>query len=225
MAKMKLNDLESEVRSLKLIHASESELASYCDQELDQFNRARVEAHVKQCFICKRELELLGEERAALNDRLTTTEDEAFVGRLINTIQQENEHSEPANKARLNTVRERMAEYSSDLSASWRIKFAHAQRSAHNAEVWQWQSVDGKLGAKATIQKNADLIIRISSVDVELEGARLRFSLGLLNQELTLEKVSESLVGAQVAVPARYRQGNMAEIRIELIQHQSNPST
>jgi hypothetical protein len=216
MAKMKPDDLESEMRNLRLIHASESELALYCDHQLDQLTHARVEAHVKQCFICERDLELLQEESEALRRQAVTVEDEAFVGRLMRAIEPQ-QKTDPAKTSRVQSLRERMADYLSDLSASWRIQFASVRRDDHGEEVWRWRSDDGKLQAKARIQKNADLMFQISSEDMDLEGARLHFSLGLLSQELTLQKISESLVVAQVAVPARYRQGSMSEILIEFI--------
>src|SRR5205085_402441 len=75
--------LENELRNLKYLHLTESELAAYCDQELDQMRRARFEAHLKQCFICERQLRLLREENAALSNRQISAADVAFVERLM----------------------------------------------------------------------------------------------------------------------------------------------
>jgi anti-sigma factor RsiW len=63
---MKTNDLENELRNLKFTHLTESELALYEDRELDQSSRVRAEAHLKQCFVCRRQLESLREENNAL---------------------------------------------------------------------------------------------------------------------------------------------------------------
>jgi hypothetical protein len=52
---------------------------------------------------------------------------------------------------------------------------------------------------------------------MQLEGARLHFRLGLLSQELTLQRTSETEVTAEVAVPAPYRQGDMGNISIEIV--------
>src|SRR5687768_13940643 len=80
---MKMNDLENELRNLKFTHLTEIELAAYCDQELDKVRLARVEAHLKQCFICERQLALLREERAALNTGQIAAKDIALVERLM----------------------------------------------------------------------------------------------------------------------------------------------
>src|SRR5947208_1311226 len=80
---MSRNNLEDELRNLRFIHLSESERVAYCDQELDPMRRARVEAHVKECFRCEKELALLLEERAALSHRQISAEDVALVERVM----------------------------------------------------------------------------------------------------------------------------------------------
>jgi uncharacterized protein (DUF952 family) len=84
-------------------------------------------------------------------------------------------------------------------------------------ELWRWQSADGHVQARAVMEKNADLTIHFSSNEMALEGASLHFRLGSLNQDLKLRRVSESEVAAQIAVPWEYRQGNMADISIEIV--------
>ena len=106
------------------------------------------------------------------------------------------------------------------MVASWQIHFrpeAVRSHSDEGEEVWRWQSEDRRLQARAVMEKNADLTIHFSSNETELEGARLRFRLGSFSQELTLRRVSESEVTAQVAVPWEYRQYNIAAISIEII--------
>src|ERR1044072_9763372 len=83
---MKTEDLENELRNIKLTHLTESELAAYCDQELDPIRRARAEAHLKQCFICERQLALLREESATLSNQQITADDVALVERLMQQI-------------------------------------------------------------------------------------------------------------------------------------------
>ena len=78
---MATNNLEDELRNLRFIHLTESELAAYSDKDLDQTRRALAEAHLKQCFICERQLVLLREESDALDNRATTAEDVAIVER------------------------------------------------------------------------------------------------------------------------------------------------
>ena len=216
---MKPDDLENELRNLKSTHLTESEMAAYCDQELDQIGRARAEVHLKQCFICERQLELLREETAALTNRLITSEDVAFVERLMDQTgrAQKTSARRPAEITNEIPLEARLAEYLRQMIADWQIHFRRVPRSDQDEEVWRWQSEDGHFQARATVEKNADLTVHFSSNEMQLEGARLLFRLGSMNQELTLRRISESEVAAQVAVPWRYRQGNMADISIKIV--------
>jgi hypothetical protein len=216
---MKTDDLENELRDLKFTHLTESEMVAYCDQELDQIGRARAEVHLKQCFICERQLELLREETAALTNRQITSEDIAFVERLMDQtgLAQKPFAHGPAEIAREVPLQERLAEYLQRMIANWQIQFKPVRRSDQGEEVWRWQSADGHMQARATMEKNADLTIHFSSNEMTLEGARLRFRMGSMNQELTLRRISESEIAAEVAVPGRYTRGNMADISIEIV--------
>jgi hypothetical protein len=217
---MKTGDLENELRNLKFIHLTESELVAYCDQRLVHIHRARVEAHLKQCFICDRQLALLREENAALSNRELTADDIALAERLIEQtgFAQEPAGASPLGEVKAVSMQERLAEYLRQMVASWRIFFMRepARRAADQGEeVWRWESEDGKLQSRVIMEKNADLTIHFSSSEIDLEGARLNIRLGRMSQEITLQRISESEVQAKVAVPWQHRQGNMADISIE----------
>ena len=217
---MKTDDLENDLRNLKYIHLTESELVAYCDQKLDRMRRARVEAHLKQCFICERQLTLLREEDAALSNREINAEDVAFVERLI----EQRGRAPKRSAARLiETAQEiplrlRLDEYLRQMVANWQVQFA--QEATRNVvgrckEIWRWQSEDGLLQGRAVQERNADLTIHLSSNEAGLEGARLNVRLGPLSQEVTLRRVSESEVYAKVAVPRRQRPRKMTDLSIE----------
>jgi hypothetical protein len=212
------DDLENELRNLRSIHLTESELVAYCDRKLDPIPRALAEAHLKQCFICERQLALLREETAALDSRQITAEDVALVDRLLERTALA---SKPSASSKEIPPRERLAEYLRQMVENWRISFGRGAlrgEADESEEVWRWQSEDSRLQARAVMEKNADLTIHFTSSEMELEGARLRFRLGRFSQELTLQRKSESEVVAQVAVPWQYRQSNMADISIEVFQ-------
>jgi putative zinc finger protein len=219
---MSTNNLEEELRNLKFTHLTGGELAAYCDQELDPMRRARVEAHVKECFRCEKELALLLEESAALSHQQISAEDAALVERLMEQMGSAPKPSAPGPEeiAKEIPLQERLVEYLRQMVARWQIDFGQgALRGEVNRgeEVWRWQSEDGRLHARATIEKNADLTFQFSSSEMDLEGARLNFRLGKLSQEVTLRRVSESEVAAQFAVPWPYRQSNIADISIEIV--------
>src|ERR1044071_387879 len=120
---MRTNNLENELRSLKLAHLTESELVAYCDQTTDQVQHARIEVHLRQCFICRRLLELLGEERMSLNRREVTAEDVALVERLTDQVQTSPTPiaAETARFAVETPVAEWLGEYLRQMAASWRL--------------------------------------------------------------------------------------------------------
>lgn len=215
---MKPDDLKNELRNLKFTHLTESELAAYCDQQSDRVARARAEAHLKQCFICERQLAVLREESAALSNREISNEDVELVERLMRLTQSpsgggfaEIEKAVP--------LQERLAEYLQQMVANWRVSFMKGatRNAAQDKELWQWQSEDGQLQGRAVMEKNADLTIHFSSNEIDLEGTRLNVRMGQVSQEITLQRVSESEVYAKVSVPWRKRQGDMSDITIEIV--------
>lgn len=219
---MKNDDLENELRNLKFTHLTEREMLAYCDQELDQVRRARIEAHLKQCFICNRYLTLLREENAALIDYQVTAEDIALVERLMEQMDKKIESSsaKPAETESSIPLREPFAEYLRQMVANWQDCFM--QQSVRSVadkseEVWQWRSSDALLQARAILEKNADLTIHFSSNEIGLDGAHLNVRLGPFHQETTLHKVSESEVYAKITVPRRQRPRNMADLSIDSV--------
>jgi hypothetical protein len=214
---MKRKDLEKELRKLKFTHLTESELIAYCDEEGDQIHRARVEAHLKRCFICERQLKLLREESALLRNRQITDEDIAFVDQMIERAQKSSA-AEPLELEKEPLLQERLAEYFRQLAKSWRASFLKKTTritTDQGEEIWQWQSKDGRLQVRATMEKKAGLTIHFSSNEIDLDGARLNIHLGKMDQEITLQRVSESEVYAKVAVP---RRGDIADISIKSVK-------
>lgn len=217
---MPTNDVENALRNLKFVHLTEDEITAYNDHQLDAVRLATANAHLSQCFICERLLLTVREEHAASADREVTVEDIALVDRLM-------EQSRPGLKKSGASapdattgipVLEWLAGSLRQMTAQWQLDFKPVRRVAEaGEEVWAWQSNDGRLRARATIEKNADMIVHFYSNEMALEGARLRFRLDSLIAEITLERISEAEVAANVAVPWEYRRGDMTDISIEII--------
>ncbi len=215
---MNTDEIENELRNLKLVHLTDAEMSAYCDQQLDPMRQARMDAHLGQCFICRRHLARLREEDAELSDRVIAAEDAAFVEKLMEQMgaAQKTSAVSPAKTAA--PLKERLAEYLGQMVASWQVCFGQAVRGVHKGEeVWRWQSEDGRVQARAIMEKNADLTLLISSTDMSLEGARFNFRMGQLSQEMIMQRVSESEVEAKVSIPSRYRRGKTADISIESV--------
>jgi hypothetical protein len=213
--------MENELRNLKLTHMTETELVAYCDHELNPLQHALVEAHVKQCFICERRVELLREENAALSNQVRTAEDVALVDRLMEQMDMSQEPSDVrlTESAREATLQERLIEYLQQMVASLQTSFAEAMRGAstQSKEIWQWQSVDGKLQARATMEKNADLTLHFSTSEADLEGTRLKVRMGQFSHEVTMRRVSEDEIYASVAIPWHQRPRRKADISVESV--------
>lgn len=219
---MKTDDLENELRNLKNIHLTESELAAYCDREPGQMRRARVEAHLKQCFICEQQLARLREESAALRNRQVTANDIEFVDRLM---EQRGLEHKPSVRRSASPIpnppwAERLTDYLQQLTANWQSYFMQLKRvrgaTPKDIELWQWQSDDATMRARAWLKPNAALVIRISSSDLRLDGARLKIRARSSEQEARLQRVSESEVCAEVEIPRNKRPRNPADISIEI---------
>ncbi|HYP27825.1 MAG TPA: hypothetical protein VE262_14000 [Blastocatellia bacterium] len=217
---MKLDDPEKELRATKYHHLTEDELDSYHDQTLDEIGQARVRAHLKLCLICDERLELLREESAALNDREVNAGDVELVRRVMQ--QMGLQKPKPASPLPLQA---RLAEYFRQAVMSWRAHFmpaavrgaGHRGAGDSGEEVWHWQSEDGILKARATLERNADLVIHISSSESALDLVRLKIRLGLFSEEITLRRVSNSEISARVEIPRRQRPKNLSDISIEAV--------
>lgn len=215
---MQTEDVEDRLKGLRLVHLTESELVAFSEQQLDPLCRARAESHLKQCFICERLLKLVREEDAAQSTQQVTAEDVALVERLWQRESGGNASLAQRPEAAKRALLEWLAESLRQMAARWVIDLQPVRHADQGEEVWRWQSEDGHLRARATIEKNADMIVHFSSDEMGLVGARLRFRVGAFSKEITLERASESEVAAQVAIPWPYRQGNMmSDISIETI--------
>ncbi|HJQ22279.1 MAG TPA: hypothetical protein VKA60_00095 [Blastocatellia bacterium] len=225
---MKTNDLENKLRSLKLVHLTEGELADYCNQQLAPAARARAEAHLKQCFICEELLELLREEQDASTHHEITAADVELVERLMAERDDEGRPrtSQPVANAQGVPVQERLTEYLRPMVASWKTFFtrqaargaaqpqAPRRGSGRGKEVWQWQSDDGLMRAQAMAETRSDLTIHFYSSEMMLEGASFQVRLGPVDEQVTFQRLSDSELYGKVAVP---RQGprRLAKLSIE----------
>jgi hypothetical protein len=202
------DNIENELREMKHVHLSEGEMIAYCDQELDHLHRARVEAHVEECFFCRRLLQQWQEDIGALGNREPATAGEALV-------KQPTEQNAIAGAS----LQERLAEHLLQLVRSWEVYFKQLaiRGSQDEEEIWRWQSDDQQLQGHATLQKNGDVIVQLSSSELELAGVHIKVRIGHFSQETTLQRVSESEVSAKVTIPRQQRPRNMANISIEIV--------
>lgn len=156
---------------------------------------------------------MLREEEKTLRQRHVTDEDRTFIERVIEQAGRALPPVGAVQSAPALPLRQRLAAYWLQLVASWQLSLAQSVKRS-GEEMWQWQSDDDHVRARAVMEANADLVLHISSDLMQLEGVRLSLGLGLLTQEITLERVFESEVAASFAIPWQCRMGKLAELSI-----------
>ena len=196
-------------------------LLLYRDQQLDKINEALADAHLKLCVICGQRLTFLIEDKAALEKPQITDRDVAFVRRTIQETgpRRQSLNSKPLTASTVPSLEARLTANLLQLVASWRAIFIsepHLGSDARN-EAWNWQSEDGSLKALAVLDKNSTLTLRLSSREPGWEGARLKFRLGPVNQEIIFQLDSDGQVHAQVGVPLPERSNNLTDMSIEVV--------
>lgn len=210
------------MRNLTNVHLTDGELVSYRNKALDQMRTARVEAHLKQCFICEQQLAQVREESADLKNRRISPSEIDFVDRLME--QRGLEHQPSARKSGNSISKpvwsERLIEYLHQLTEGWRafsLELKPVRDAAKEIPLWEWQSDDGVLRARVWLKPNAALLVRVSCSDLSLDGARVRISAGSFEQEKKLQCVPESEeVSADLEIPRNNHPGRLADISISV---------
>ena len=196
-------------------------LLSYRDHQLDKINEALADAHLKLCIICGKRLTLLRENKAALEKPQITDHDVAFVRRVIQEtgLRRQSRNSKAGAASSGPSSEDRLTANLLQLVASWRALFVSEDHKGLDGghEAWNWQSEDGSLKALAVWDKNSTLIIRLSSREPGWEGARLKFRLGPVDQEIIFQLDSDGQVHAQVGVPLPKRSKNLTDMSIEVV--------
>jgi len=218
---MKIDDLETALKNAKFLHLTDDLLISYRDQKLDELSRRRADAHLELCLICERRLLLFQEERTELSRQdETTDEDIDLVKSVLQLANGEDSSTSKSEEASADTsLMARFAEYIREATADWQTYFKQLvpMRATSPAGVEIWRFEDKEFTTYAILEPTADLTLHFSFINPRLEGARLRIKAGLLVEEITLRRISETEVRAEIRIPKRLRPGNLADVTIETV--------
>jgi hypothetical protein len=207
---MKLEDVEKALKEAAYEHLTEEELDSFFERRLDKITKMRADAHLKMCLICAKQLDLLKQESEASSSYQASPEHAALLRKAL----RESEggagwstagEAQPGRATVFRKPWDRFEDYLSEAETAWRAAFRELRpayrEGSGSREIWRWESKDGGLKAWAAFERKTDLTINVSSNKLELEGTRVRVSLGSATKEIALERTSEEEVSARWVIP------------------------
>jgi len=211
------SNLEDDLRNLKFAHLTRDELDAYCDDSLDELNRARVEEHLKQCLSCSKQLSLLMAEEVQ-NQCQTSDDDVSMAERLIDAIAKIKEDSllKVAEADSDTRWRERIEDYVRRALISLQGSVSSSRDATLTS--WKWQSHDGRFKAAAATE-GEDIAIHFSSAEAELTGASLNILIGVVDRRTVFKAFEETQVVAEVSFPCSELSDNVDEISIQIMKY------
>jgi hypothetical protein len=207
MERMKKNTIEISVRKARALeaslragpatpageHLSAEQFNGFISMDLPQAEIEAIMQHITACESCAALIERVAEQARAwegnagrkrladLRQRGLATLLEQFSGRWA--------------------VLDRLEEALRSLILKPQFSFAPGMGRAAMPREAEGQTENGILQWYYGQDEKGDLVIRISSFHLDLEGVRLALSAGSWQQELTLEKVAPDQVGAETSIP------------------------
>ena len=220
---MTTDDLEKELRNLKVIHLTESEMAAYCDQELDQTSHARASAHLKDCFICRQQVMLLLEEGEALasgksaaggvSSGTGTLKQLGSLRGQAGSVANEETDGPGSPDGLVQSLRQ--------VEENWQLYFSQGgfvyRQVEAEEQIWRWASNDGLHKVWALLERNGNISIHFSLRDTALAGTCLRVRLGDATEEIILRSASESEVYARFEAPKPCSPASVADLSLEVL--------
>lgn len=192
-------------------HLTEDEVIGFVLEDLPAEAMERVDQHLEQCVYCAQQLEDFHTAQEEFPAARWATQRDAFVASLRQQI-----FGTPQPE-----VRQHLAALLQQATASLQVLFGRplAWRASTDGEerrrVWEWQSQDGTLSGHAVLARNGDLTVRFVSKELAA-GTRFFLRLGAIRQEVVLQRVSPTEVGAKVVIPRAQRPAEVTAIALEM---------
>lgn len=181
-------DLDKLMQQAVQAHLTDEELGEFHDGVADPISHLRIEAHLKRCLICAHRLNMMQEiltkeeprlEEAALPDAtvLAASSLQPYWPRIVLPL----------------------------LMAAWalsmkRTRIAISSKGARASVITPFeegQTEGGEL-SWCISEESGGVIVRFSSYNLQLDGAKFLLKAGPLKKEVTLRPVTEDQVGAEV---------------------------
>lgn len=182
-------DVDKIIKQAMLAHISDDEMGEYHDEAIDDFRRARVEAHLRRCQICSRKYERMQ--------------------RILVAAFEESDSPQNLEPARALVTRMQLQQ---TLAAGFiAVVIARARRRGARLadgefrEVYDGQSEDGALRWRV-VEDDSGIVARFWSHRLDLEGLQLKINIGSLTKEITFKRVANDQVGGQARIEGAERQ-------------------
>jgi len=181
MPELRDQDVERLLERAVLVHLTEEDLGRYHDGAVNETARARIAAHLRRCLICSRQYETM--------QHILATYHEAGV---------------------LPETREQMRALAELRIIVGLVLLARVRRfgalAAGQGEIQDGQTEDGALRWRIVDDESGDLIIRLGSHRLELEGFKVALRAGPMTKEVTLQRLAKDQVGAQLLIAREERE-------------------
>jgi hypothetical protein len=191
MPELSDEEVDKVVRQMALIHLTDPEMGQYHDEVIDDFNGARVEAHLQRCSTCKERYETMKHILATCHGVEVPEESMQHLHSLM--------AQRPMQQAAI-----------VGLMAIVGVVMARAKKRGARAadeeprEIFNGQSEDGSLQWRV-VEDDFAIVARYWSHRPELEGLKLAIKIGGLTKEVTLKRVPNNQVGGQTRIEGEER--------------------
>jgi hypothetical protein len=194
---LKLEDVEQLLEDTKSVvrrHLNDDELASYYDNAVSQSTRTRMEAHLSNCWICKRRLAMMQE----------ILEGSDPLEQLIEAV------------AQLTAWWQRNFIHPA-LTEGYGL-------AAGLTQPQDGQTEDGSLRWRVVENRWGEFIVRFGSHRLEFEGVTLIVKIGGLSKRVTLRKVDDDQVGGRATFTREERLQMPDDAQLIIEVEESNPN-
>jgi anti-sigma factor RsiW len=163
-------------------HLTDDEFIGYVSEELSTEEVPRLDKHLASCAACAGEVERLFEVSQAWQSAQGAARLTALRWRI-----------------RSQQALNRLADALSRKQPDFAFQAAHAA----TAQAWRGETEGGLLHWFIEEDPDSsDLIIRLDSVELALEGAKLRLTAGEWRSDVVLSRVASDQVGAEALLPS-----------------------
>lgn len=185
------------------IHLADEEFVALILDNLSAEREDEIDQHLATCRHCATKLESFYEAQHSFPNEEWLSHRKSFIANLQQQIIRPKEETVPKE----NTVMSRLIVQLQALTlprADWSLSLATAQ-AATGEQLEDGQTDDGTLRWRIVEDEERNLMIRLGSHEIALEGVELRMQSGSWQQLVVLQKVAPDQIGAEAIISREQR--------------------